>query len=233
MLYDWLSDALQREYETLHTFKETQRSTVRLICHRGTGRRFILRRFTGNADVYRRLMDRTCAGLPMIFEVAEGPEDALVLEEYIQGDTLHMLLQGGVLSRKDARRTTIQVCRALWALHSMGAVQRDVKPENVILRGREAVLIDFDAARFHKPSVGKDTQILGTVGFAAPEQYGLSQSDARADIYSVGVLLNVMLTGKHPSKCIAPGQLGRVVERCTRVNPEKRYKDVLHLMAAL
>ena len=71
------------------------------------------------------------------------------------------------------------------------------------------------------------------MGFAAPEQYGLSQSDARADIYSVGVLLNVMLTGKHPSKCIAPGQLGWVMERCTRVNPEKRYKDVLHLMAAL
>ena len=90
MLYDRLSDALQREYETLHTFKETQRSTVRLICHRGTGRRSILRRSTGNADVYRRLIDKTCAGLPMIFEVAEGPEDALVLEEYIQGDTLQL-----------------------------------------------------------------------------------------------------------------------------------------------
>ena len=138
MLYDRLSDALQREYETLHTFKETQRSTVRLICHRGTGRRSILRRSTGNADVYRRLIDKTCAELPMIFEVAEGPEDALVLEEYIQGDTLHMLLQGGPFPGR-ARRTTMQVCQAFWVLHSMGAVHRDVKPENVILRGREAI----------------------------------------------------------------------------------------------
>ena len=78
-----------------------------------------------------------------------------------------------------------------------------------------------------------DTQVLGTTGFAAPEQYGLSQSDARADIYSLGILMNVMLTGKHPSKKMVKGHLGRVVARCTQVNPEKRYRDVVHLMAAL
>ena len=78
-----------------------------------------------------------------------------------------------------------------------------------------------------------DTQILGTTGFAAPEQYGMSQSDSRADIYSVGVLINVMLTGEHPSKKLAPGHLGRVVEHCTRVNPAKRYKTVLRLVEAL
>lgn len=69
-----------------------------------------------------------------------------------------------------------------------------------ILRGAEAVLIDFGAARLHKPEHEMDTQILGTTGFAAPEQYGLSQSDLRTDIYSVGILINVMLTGAHPSK---------------------------------
>ena len=61
----------------------------------------------------------------------------------------------------------------------------------------------------------------------------MSQSDSRADIYSVGVLINVMLTGEHPSRKQAPGHLGRVVEHCTRVNPAKRYKTVLRLVEAL
>ena len=115
----------------------------------------------------------------------------------------------------------------------MAAVHRDIKPENVILRGSDAVLIDFDAARLHKPEHETDTQILGTTGFAAPEQYGLSQSDTRTDIYSLGILINVMLTGEHPSKKLAEGRMGRVVERCTRVNPQKRYRNVLRVMEAL
>ena len=95
------------------------------------------------------------------------------------------------------------------------------------------MLIDFDAARLHKPEAAADTQILGTTGFAAPEQYGLSQSDTRTDIYSLGVLMNVMLTGQHPSQTLAEGRLGRVIGRCTQVNPEKRYRDVVHLMGEL
>lgn len=158
--------------------------------------------------------------------------EALVLEEYIEGDNLGRLLQGARFSVSETRDIVTQVCRALWVLHSMGAVHRDVKPENIILRGRDAILIDFDAARIHKPRLETDTQVLGTVGFAAPEQYGISQSDPRADIYSLGVLVNVMLTGEHPSRCLAPGRMGRIVERCTRVNPAKRYKNVLRLMEA-
>ena len=127
----------------------------------------------------------------------------------------------------------LPVCRARWVLHSIGAVHRDVKPENIILRGKEAVLIDFDAARFHKPELDTDTQILGTTGFAAPEQYGLSQSDIRTDIYAVGILINVMLTGQHPSKELAEGRMGWSVDRCTHVNPQRRYKNVLRLMEAL
>ena len=166
-------------------------------------------------------------------EVGEKDGRTALLEEYVQGDTLGEILEGGVLTTGQAKQIGRQLCSALWVLHSRGIVHRDVKPDNVILRGSEAVLIDFDASRIHKTAISEDTKILGTTGFAAPEQYGLSQSDGRADIYALGVLLNIMLTGEHPSRKLAGGRMGRIVQRCTRVNPEKRYKNILHLMEAL
>ena len=232
-IYTWLSDILREEYEVIRLMKESPRGSVRLIRHKTTGQKFILRHFAGNSEVYRALLDYTCPNLPTIYEVAERNGENLVLEEFIEGDTLGFLLKGALFSPEETKKIVIQVCQALWVLHSIGAVHRDVKPENIILRGNEAVLIDFDAARLHKPEHDNDTQILGTTGYAAPEQYGLSQSDIRTDIYSLGILINVMLTGEHPSKHLASGKMGRIVDRCTHVNPQRRYKNVLRLMEAL
>lgn len=232
-IYDWLLHTLREEYEPAGLLKQSSRGSVYRIRHKATGGHLILRHFTGNAEVYRKLLGCTCPNLPTIYEVAGREGENLVLEEYVEGDTLDFLLRDALFSPDETKKIVTQVCRGLWVLHSMGAVHRDVKPENIILRGPEAVLIDFDAARLYDPGHDTDTQILGTTGFAAPEQYGLSQSDSRADIYSVGVLINVMLTGEHPSRRLASGRMGLVVERCTRVSPEKRYKNVLRLMQAL
>ena len=201
--------------------------------HRASGRLFVLRFFRGNSQVYRKLLNYHCPHLPLILEVAAEDDKNLVLEEYIQGDTLDFLLRGDTFTGREVRQIITQVGQALWVLHSLGAVHRDVKPENIILRGSEAVLIDFDAARIYTPNRDQDTCVLGTTGYAAPEQYGIRQCDLRADIYSLGILINVMLTGKHPSRQLADGHLGRVVEHCTRVNPEKRYPDIRHLLEAL
>jgi serine/threonine protein kinase len=74
---------------------------------------------------------------------------------------------------------------------------------------------------------------MGTVGYASPEQLGISQSDARTDIYASGVLYNVMLTGQHPSVTIASGRPGRIVRKCTAVNPDERYQTASELWSAL
>ena len=232
-IYSWLSEQLKLEFEEVRLLKESPRGSVRLIRHRASGKQFILRRFTGNGEVYRRLLDCSCRHLPLIYETAEREGKNLVIEEFVQGDTLDFLLADALFTPQETRKVVKQLCQGLWVLHSLAAVHRDIKPENVILRRTDAVLIDFDAARLHKPQAEADTQILGTTGFAAPEQYGLGQSDTRTDIYSLGVLMNVMLTGQHPSKKLAEGRLGRVIQRCTQVNPAKRYKNVLHLMEAL
>lgn len=73
----------------------------------------------------------------------------------------------------------------------------------------------------------KDTRLLGTLYFAAPEQfgYGFSASTIKADIYAVGILLNMMLTGKLPKEEKATGEIWKIIEKCIRLNPEERYSD--------
>ena len=233
IIYQYLLSSIDTEYETVRKIKGGERGCVSLLQNKQNGSRFIFRHYRGNGEVYRKLLGISCPNLPQIMEVAESSGMVAVLEEYIQGDSLAYLLEGALFTPAEARKITLQLCDALWVLHSMGAVHRDIKPENVIIRGSEAVLIDFDASRLFKNGNSTDTQILGTTGYAAPEQYGISQTDERADIYSVGVLLNIMLTGKHPSKELASGKLGHIVQKCTMINPKKRYKNVLHLMEAL
>lgn len=232
-LYESFLEAVTTEYDTLHVLKRSPRGTVSIVRHKKSGTRYVFRRYSGSGEVYRRLLPVLCPHLPQIMEAAEQDGQTAVLEEYVQGDTLAELLMGARLTEREARQVTMQLCQALHVLHSMGAVHRDVKPENVILRGSDAVLIDFDAARIYKDESESDTQVLGTMGFAAPEQYGIVQSDARADIFSLGVLLNIMLTGKHPSREMAAGKMGRIVRKCTMTAPEQRYQSARALMEVL
>lgn len=232
-LYESFLEAVTTEYDTLRVLKQSPRGTVSVVRHKKSGTRYVFRRYSGSGEVYRRLLPVLCSHLPQIMEAAEQDGQTAVLEEYVQGDTLAELLMGARLTEREARQVTMQLCQALHVLHSMGAVHRDVKPENVILRGSDAVLIDFDAARIYKDESESDTQVLGTTGFAAPEQYGIFQSDERADIFSLGVLLNIMLTGKHPSREMAAGKMGRIVRKCTMTAPEQRYQSARALMEVL
>lgn len=232
-IYQYLLHSVAADYETVRVMKNSPRGSVLLLQNKQNGKRLVFRHYEGNGEVYRKLLPVSCPYLPQIMEVAEENGRIAVLEEYIEGDSLAELLRGACFTAAEAREITWQLCQALWVLHSMGAVHRDVKPENIILRGRQAVLIDFDASRLFKGEHSADTCILGTTGYAAPEQYGIAQTDERADIYSLGVLLNIMLTGRHPSKELTHGRWGRVVQKCTMVNPKKRYRSVLDLMEAL
>lgn len=232
-MYEELLRAVAEYFDRVRVLKRSARGEITLLRHRETGKRYVFRQFMGSEDVYRRLLTVDCPHLPRIEEVAASGGRVAVLEEYVRGDTLLFLLEGGLLDWDEARKVTQDICEALWVLHSMGAVHRDVKDSNVILRGSDAVLIDFDASRIVKPESGSDTVVLGTTGYAAPEQFGLSQTDGRADIYSLGVLLNVMLTGQHPSRQLALGRAGRIVQRCTMMNPDQRYSTVLELRDAL
>lgn len=221
---------ISMQYDRVLVLKESSRGSVTVLRHRTSGHRYILREFAGTAEVYRHLLRIDCQYLPRIYEVVESNEHVRVLEEYIEGDNLADMLEDGLFTPSESSAILRQLCRALWVLHSLGLVHRDIKPENVILQGSRAVLIDFDASRTYKSEHKADTQILGTIGYAPPEQYGFSQTDGRADIYALGVLLNVMLTGHHPSKQPARGRLGRIIRRCTMIAPENRFQNVRQLL---
>lgn len=231
--FTYMTDYMSSEFEPVRDLKQGSRGQVCLMRHKGSGKAYVFRLFQGDAGVYRRLLDINCPHLPQIMEVAEQEGTVAVLEEYVQGETIGELLEGALFSPREVRRIGRELCLALSVLHSLGAVHRDIKPENVILRATGAVLIDFDASRMIKTSQENDTRILGTTGYAAPEQYGISQTDGRADIYALGVLMNVMLTGQHPSVTLAGGRLGRIISRCTMMSPQKRYASVEELMRVL
>ena len=128
-----------------------------------------------------------------------------------------------------------QLLEVLEQIHAQGIVHRDISPKNVLISTDGVVkLLDFDIARKQKCNQNSDTTILGTVGFASPEQYGFLQTNATADIYALGVLMNVMLEGTLPNVHLTVRKpFCDVIKKCTEIDPQNRYQNAGELRAAL
>lgn len=214
-----------------------QRGTVFLARQRSSGRILVARQVSGGqTEIFETLRAMNAKHVPAVRAI-EARQDgtAFVYEDYIQGVTLRQRMEEGPpLTREDAVWLGRQLCQALAPLHRENIVHRDIKPENIVLGADSQVyLIDFGIARFEKAGRSADTTLLGTHGYAAPEQFGFCQSDARADIYSLGVVLNQVVTGAFPNAARADGLLGEVIARCTNLDPQQRYSNVRELDAAL
>ncbi|MBQ3434092.1 MAG: serine/threonine protein kinase, partial [Selenomonadaceae bacterium] len=150
--------------------------------------------------------------------------------EYINGETLEEIVQrDGPLSESNAVQILMQLCVIVNGLHSYypPIIHRDIKPSNMILQGERIRLIDFDAARLYKDGKEEDTHLLGTKGYAPPEQYGQGQTDPRSDIYSLGVTFKELLG----TNC--GGRLKDILDKCTAYYPDDRFQDVDELKDAL
>ncbi len=143
--------------------------------------------------------------LPRIYKQFEDAGRWYVVMDYIEGETLedYMLkVMGGKLSVDKVLSVAMQLCAVLEYLHSRQppVIFRDLKPANIMLTPPGHIyLIDFGIARHFKPGQSKDTSALGSTGYAAPEQYGKSQTTPRADIYALGATLHELLTGLSPA----------------------------------
>ncbi|RKJ66315.1 serine/threonine protein kinase [Roseburia sp. 1XD42-69] len=228
---------LEVRFQTLDVLGDSEKGSTYLSKDIVTGELVVLKHISKErASVYERLLDVEHRNLVHIFYVAEGKKDALVVMEYISGKTLEDYIEEKTnLTGKEALGFSKQLAEGLCTVHGLNLVHRDLNPGNILISSDGVVkVIDFDIGRIYKEKQGRDTEFLGTAGYAAPEQFGFSQSDARTDIYSFGVVLNVMLTGKLPyEQCFKEGKPGKVIQKCTRMEPELRYQSAEELLKEL
>lgn len=226
-------EKVMQTYSLVGMLSNKNSCEVLRLRNKKSGKDLVLRSFPTAVAAYEKLQNVRCANLPEIYDVIALGDGQIVLEEYIEGITIAQVMETGKYRCSGAKNVLCGVCDALTVLHHRGIIHRDVKPENVMIeKSGRIVLIDFNVSRIESEA-SKDTVVMGTVGYAAPEQLGLSQTDARTDIYAAGVLYNVMLTGQHPSVTIASGKPGRIVRKCTAVNPDERYQTASELRSAL
>lgn len=188
--------------------------------------------------------------LPSIIDVIDTEDSFIIIMDYVQGNSLNKALEEyGAQPQEYVIEWAKQLCDVLGYLHSRqpAIIYRDMKPANIMLKpDGNVTLIDFGTAREFKEKNLADTTCLGTVGYAAPEQFGgMGQTDARTDIYCLGATLYHLVTGQNPSEPpyeikpireINPGLssgLERIILKCTQRNPADRYQSAAELMYAL
>ena len=190
-----------------------------------------------------------------------GSTAVFIVMEYIDGNTLRdYLFERGTLSAEEVLQYIIPVVSALAAAHSQGIIHRDIKPENILISKDGRVKIaDFGLARgdqLGSTQTVESSIVLGSVSYLSPEQVQRGISDARSDIYSLGIVLYELLTGKKPfegqtpiqiaykhvnervpsarlTKSDIPENIDEVILKATSPNPDNRYKDASELLNVL
>lgn len=254
------------KYEIIRVIGHGGMSTVYLARDHITGQRYAIKDVERSGqDRDRKVVVQSLAvegqmlkrlenpHLPKIYDIIEDTESFMLVMDFIEGESLDKVIaRTGPQDVNNIFDWSIQVCDVLQYLHSQPQpiVYRDMKPANIILQpDGNIMLIDFGTARTQKIGqyMQSDTVCIGTEGFAAPEQFGgISQSDARTDVFCMGATIYNLLTGHSPCdppKGILPLErfnpalsgtpLELIIRKCTRYDPNERYQSALELKADL
>ncbi len=190
------------------------------------------------------------SGIPKIVELIETERYIFIIREYIEGENLFTIVNQFSAQPVDkVIDWAKQVFKILQYLHTLTPphIHRDIKPMNMILTPvGEIKLIDFGIMRTYREGANADTCLLGTKGYAVPEQYGgMSQSDARTDIFGLGMTMFYLVTGvdsiKPPYEIkpirqinpAVPKRLEEIICKCIEPNPDKRYLSAEALLSVL
>jgi serine/threonine-protein kinase len=188
--------------------------------------------------------------LPKVVDFFSQANKQYLVMEYIDGRTLEQVIDdtSGFLDQDQVLDWAGQVCDVLTYLHSQQppVIFRDLKPSNIMVDQQYRVkLIDFGIVRHFKPGQTSDTVPMGTPGYTPPEGYGQAQTDARSDVYSLGVTLHRLLTRHDPCqtpfqlppvRSLAPdtsSQIEEVIQRATHMYPAQRYPSAAEMKRAL
>ena len=188
-------------------------------------------------SIYDYLYKNRPFGIPIVYSFEEMNGCLIVVEEYINGTTLATkIAEMGPPNYETGLFILKEVCKILSPLHSNNPsiVHRDIKPSNIIITDSGTVyLLDFNAATHFHESKDRDTVLIGTTGYAAPEQYGFKASDSRADVYAIGRTAQELFIGEKPLPEDYHGPLADIIRKCLQMNPEDRYTNASELLSAI
>lgn len=206
-----------------------------VVDHKTVAVKILKKEFAENEEFLRRFRNESKAiavlshpNIVKIYDVGFSDKIQYIVMEYIDGITLKEYMENEkVLSWKDSVHFVLQILRALQHAHSRGIVHRDIKPQNIMMFPDGTIkVMDFGIAKFAREQGKTATdQAIGTVHYISPEQARGDVTDAKSDVYSVGVMLYEMLTGKKPFDTdnpvtIAVMHMQAKAERPRNINPD-------------
>ncbi len=190
---------------------------------------------TDTYDTLKAVASIRHPNLMTVYDVVKKDGVCVSICEFIGGTTLQFHVENtGGYPVDTVKKIMYQVCDGLSVLHKNGIVHRDIKPENIMMDNNGNIkIIDYDITRIIKSQQNHDTNILGTAGYASPEQFGFSQTTHKADIYSCGVLMNYLLTAKLPNEKLYQGKLTPVIQKCIEIDEKNRFDNIDDLKKAI
>ncbi len=229
---DFAADFILSKYQKLQLLHNSPKGKVWRAMDTDSSQLVILRELSRFNPVYEQLKKHKFSICPEIYFYTKGESTSTVIAQYIEGSTMEDLLaQNHEFSPQQVEQMLIYLCQGLKELHNEGIIHRDIKPGNLMLQRPDLpeslYLIDFDAARLLGSDRATDTALLGTRGYAPPEQYGFSQTDARSDIYALGCTFKEILRPKYR------GRLNAILNKCCAIDPQNRYQNIDELLSAL
>ena len=240
-----IHDILAHKYQIISTLGKGGMSNVYLAKDLHMSTFWAIKEVMKNGDVYENslrmeanlILKLDHPALPRIVDIFEDETTICLVMDYIEGKNLNEIQ----VQREDVVLDWAQqICKALAYLHKQEPpiIYRDMKPENVMVKADGTIkIIDFGTARTYKENKKKDTVILGTRGYAPWEQY-TNQTDARSDIYALGMTMYFMLTHKHPhtfdrNQSFCREDVKNIICKCVEMDPMDRFQNCEQLLQAL
>ena len=241
-----LPSEISMQYEIVSVLSWKKKSRVFLVTSKEYEKKYIIKYGKGKRAIllkneYEILSKRDYPFLPGCISVIEKKNSVWLIREYIEGKCLSDIVEeNDPFSLDETISCMKKVCDCINVFHEEvpPLLHRDIKPDNILIKpDGSIVFIDLDTVRKFDEDKNNDTIYVGTKETAAPEQFGYKQTSVRTDIYSLGILLLFLLTGKYRISSLAwatlPREVKKVISKCVAFDPEDRYSSVKELKREL
>jgi len=217
-----------KNYKAIQIMKKSDKAEIIFASVDGSDAPIVIKNlFSTNAEIYRAIARIQNLHIPRIYYIEEHTDSLCIAEEYIDGRSLDVYLKEEELTDVQKLELMMQLCEAVEVLHNCTPpiIHRDIKPSNILITEDGTVkIIDFDASRRYKAEKNtSDTRLLGTIEYAAPEQFGYTQTDERSDIYSLGVVFSEIKMENNSSFL---KDWKHLIDVCTSFDPSNRYRTI-------